>query len=204
MYVITDRVVGQGRTHEEMTAGAIAGGATVVQLRDKTATTQQLVDAASRMLPLTRRANIPLIINDRVDVALAVDADGAHVGQDDLPASHARRLLGPAKILGVSAGTIAEARAAERDGANYVGVGPVFQALAKADAGPPIGIDALAQIVRAVAVPVVAIGGILHHHVAAVMGTGASGVAVINAVLAEPDIAGATRRLGEIVRSARR
>lgn len=204
VYVITDRSVGRGRSHEEMTAAAIAGGATVVQLRDKEATTGQLVDAASRMLPLTRRAGVPLIINDRVDVALGVDADGAHVGQDDLPAAIARRLLGPGKLLGVSAGTEAEAVAAERDGADYVGVGPVFQALAKPDAGPPIGVEALAQIVRAVQIPVVAIGGILHEHAPAMIRAGAAGVAVINAVLVEPDIAAATHRLVEVIRAAQR
>ncbi len=204
VYVITDRHVGRGRSHEEMTAAAIAGGATVVQLRDKTATTRQLVDAASRMLALTRQAGVPLIINDRVDVALGVDADGAHVGQDDLPASIARRLLGPGKILGVSAGTEAEAVAAERDGADYVGVGPVFEALAKADAGPPIGVDTLRRIVRVVRIPVVAIGGILHEHAPELIRAGAAGVAVINAVFAEPDIITATRRLVEVVRAGQR
>ncbi len=204
VYVITDRLVGRGRSHEEMTAAALAGGATVVQLRDKEATTRQLVDAASRMLPLTRRVGVPLIINDRVDVALAVDADGAHVGQDDLPAAIARRLLGSGKFLGVSAGTEAEAVAAERDGADYVGVGPVFPALAKADAGPPIGVEALAEIVRAVRIPVVAIGGILHEHAPAMIRAGAAGVAVINAVLVESDIAAATHRLVEVIRAARR
>ncbi len=201
VYVITDRHVGRGRSHEEMTAAAIAGGATVVQLRDKTATTRQLVDAASRMLSLARQAGVPLIINDRVDVALGVDADGAHVGQDDLPASIARRLLGPGKILGVSAGTEAEAVAAERDGADYVGVGPVFEALAKADAGPPIGVDALRRIVRVVRIPVVAIGGILHERAPELIRAGAAGVAVINAVFDEPDITAATRRLVEVVRA---
>ena len=202
VYVITDRAAGRGRTHEQMAAAAIAGGATVVQLHEKTLTTGQFVTAAERTLQIARRAGVPLVINDRVDVALAVDADGVHVGPDDLPVAVTRRLLGPHKIVGASAGTVQEAVTAERDGADYVGVGSVFATSSKADAGEPIGIAALREIVRAVHVPVVGIGGIGPGNAAAVIAAGAAGVAVISAAVGADDITAATRRLAEVARAA--
>lgn len=204
VYVITDRRIARGRPHEEIAAAAVAGGATAVQLREKELTTRELVAIAARTLALTRAAGVPLIIDDRVDIALATDADGVHLGPDDLSVADARRLLGPRKIVGASAGTEAEAAAAERDGADYLGVGSVFGTASKADAGKPIGIDTMRRIVRAVRIPIVAIGGITHANAAEAIGAGAAGVAVISAVVADPDITAATRRLVEVVRGARR
>lgn len=204
VYVIIDRHVGRGREHGEMAVAAIAGSATVLQLREKELTTRQFVDAANRTMAIARRAGVPLIINDRLDVALAVGADGVHLGQDDLPVWIARRILGPDRVIGVSAGTEAEAVEAERDGADYVGVGSIFATPSKSDAGEPIGLEALRRIVRSVRVPVVAIGGITRENAAAVIGTGAAGVAVISAVVAADDIIDATRRLAEVIRGARR
>ncbi len=203
VYVITDRRLARGRSHEEIAAAAVAGGATVVQLRDKELTTRQLADAAARMLAVLRPAGVPLVINDRADVALAVDADGVHVGPDDLPVEVARRILGPSRLVGASAGTVEEAVQAERQGADYLGVGSVFETSSKSDAGPPIGVEGLRRIVQAVRLPVVAIGGITHANAAQVIRAGAAGVAVISAVVAASDIAAATRSLVEVVRAAR-
>ncbi len=187
-----------------MAAAAIAGGATVVQLREKTLATRQFLEAAVRTREVTRRAGVPLIINDRVDVALAVDADGVHAGPDDMPVGVARRLLGPDRIIGASAGTVAEAVEAERDGADYLGVGSVFATPSKADAGAPIGTRTVQAIVRAVRIPVVGIGGITPDNAAAVIDAGAAGVAVISAVANADDISAAVRHLVEVVRAAQR
>lgn len=203
VYVITDRRLARGRSHEEIAAAAVAGGATVVQLRDKELTTRQLADAAARMLAVLRPAGVPLVINDRVDVVLAVDADGVHVGPDDLPVEVARRILGPSRLVGASAGTVEEAVQAQTQGADYLGVGSVFETSSKADAGPPIGVEGLRRIVQAVRLPVVAIGGITHANAAQAIRAGAAGVAVISAVVTASDIAAATRSLLEVVRAAR-
>jgi thiamine-phosphate pyrophosphorylase len=204
VYVIADRRLAGGRSHEEIAAAAVAGGATVLQLRGKELTTRELVDAAARMLTVTRQAGIPLVINDRADVALAVDAEGVHVGPDDLSVEAARRILGPNRLVGASAGTVEEAVQAELEGADYLGVGSVYKTSSKADAGPPIGIEGLRQIVQAVRLPVVAIGGITHANAAEAIRAGAAGVAVISAVVAAADITAATRSLVEVVRAARR
>lgn len=204
VYVITDRATGRGRTHDQMAAAAIAGGATIIQLREKTLSTREFVEAAGRVLAIARTAGIPLIINDRVDVALAVDADGVHVGPDDLPVAAVRRLLGAGKIVGASAGTVEEAVAAERDGADYLGAGSVFATASKSNAGPPIGPGGLREIVRAVRIPVVGIGGIGPENATAVIASGAAGVAVISSAVGADDIAVATRALVEVVRAAQR
>jgi thiamine-phosphate pyrophosphorylase len=189
---------------DEVVAGAIRGGATMVQLREKTWTTRDLVEAGRRLLAITRPTDVPLIINDRVDVALAIDADGVHVGQDDLPVPEARRLLGPDKIVGTSAGTVEEARQAEVDGADYIGVGSIFATSSKADAGDAIGPEALRRIREAVHIPIVAIGGITAANAAAAIAAGAHGVAVIAAVVGADDIAAAAGLMSEAVRAARR
>jgi len=202
IYIITDRSAGRARSHEQVAAAAIAGGATVVQLREKLLATRQFVEVASRTRDATRQAGVSLIINDRVDVALAVDADGVHVGPDDMPVAMARRLLGPDRILGASAGTVAEAVDAERDGADYLGVGSVFATPSKADAGAPIGTNAVHTIARAVRIPVVGIGGITPDNAAEVIESGAAGVAVISAVADADDMTAAVRRLVDVVRAA--
>lgn len=198
VYVITDRRVAGGRSILDIVRAAIRGGATVIQLREKTATTREMVDLGQALHHITRPAGVPLIINDRLDVALAIEAEGVHVGQDDMPAALARRLIGPDRILGVSAGTAGEARQAEKDGADYLGVGDVYGTPTKPDAGAPIGVDGLAEIIRAVSLPVVAIGGITPDNAAAVIQAGAAGVAVISAIVGAPNPEAATRRLREI------
>jgi thiamine-phosphate pyrophosphorylase len=147
---------------------------------------------------------VPFIVNDRIDVALAVDADGVHIGREDLPASVARRIIGPGKILGVSAETAEEAVEAERDGADYLGVGPVFEARGtKADAGVPLGLDLIARIRRGCPLPVVAIGGIHAGNARSVRDAGADAVAVISAVVSADDVAQAARSLRLVLCNAK-
>jgi thiamine-phosphate pyrophosphorylase len=201
VYVITDRSF-RGRSHEEVARAALEGGATVLQLRDKRAPARQLVEWARRILDLARQAKVAFVVNDRVDVALAAGADGVHVGEDDLPVADARRLLGPGRIVGASAGTVDEALRAEREGADYLGVGPVFPTATKPDAGDAIGLEGLRRIARAVRVPVVGIGGITAENAAEVVRAGAAGVAVISAVADAEDMREATRRLREAVDDA--
>jgi thiamine-phosphate pyrophosphorylase len=203
LYVITDSRIGGGRPTEDIVAAAIRGGATMIQLREKAWAAKDLLEVGRRLLAITRPTGVPLIVNDRVDVALAIDADGVHVGQDDLPVSVARRLLGPDKVVGTSAGTVEEARQAELDGADYVGVGSVFATTSKPDAGIAIGPDALRRIREAIHIPVVAIGGITASNAADAIAAGAHGVAVISSVVGAEDVASAARRLAEVVRNAK-
>jgi thiamine-phosphate pyrophosphorylase len=193
LYVLTDE--GGGHSHVEVARGAIAGGVTAVQFRDKQMSTRQQVEVAQTLQALAREAGVPFIVNDRVDVAQAVDADGVHVGQDDMPARVARRLIGPRRILGVSAETVEQAIQAEKDGADYVGAGTVFATGTKPDAGEPIGLEGLRAIAQAVNIPVVAIGGIDETNALSCMQAGAAGVAVVSAVAWAEDVAEAARRL---------
>jgi thiamine-phosphate pyrophosphorylase len=198
VYVITHAGF-RGRSHEDVARAAVAGGATALQLRDKENPGRALVATARRLVALANPAGVPVVVNDRVDVALAAGADGAHVGEDDLPVADARRLLGPERIVGASAGTVEEARRAEQEGADYLGVGPVFPTATKADAGEAIGLDGLGKIVAAVRVPVVGIGGITVENAAQVILAGAAGVAVVSAVAGADDMVEATRRLRQAV-----
>jgi thiamine-phosphate pyrophosphorylase len=202
VYVITDELISPGRSHVEIARAAIAGGADVIQLRDKSASSRKLFEDAMEIRHLTWKAKIPFIMNDRLDIALACNADGLHVGQSDLPALVARQLLGEDKILGVSAETVAEALQAEKDGANYLGVGPIFDARAtKPDASQPIGLVLLAEIHRQISLPIIAIGGITAANAVETLSAGANGIAVISAVITAPDIQNATRRLKALVLS---
>jgi thiamine-phosphate pyrophosphorylase len=203
LYVITDRAIGHDRPLEDIVAAAIRGGATMIQYREKTLPVRQMVEVGRRLKAITEPAGVTFIVDDRVDVALAVDADGVHVGPDDLAVADARRLLGPDKIVGASAGTVAEAVRAEADGADYVGVGSIFATTSKPDAGEAIGFEVLSQVRSAVRIPIVAIGGITHANAAEAIHSGAHGVAVISAVVGADDVREAARRLAEIVRGAR-
>jgi thiamine-phosphate pyrophosphorylase len=174
---------------------AIEGGASVIQLRDKTASTRTLVEEGQALRVLTRERGVLLIVNDRLDVALAVDADGLHVGQDDMPVRLARRLLGPQRILGVSAGNLDEAGEAVAGGADYLGVGPIYPTLGKQDAGPATGTRLLQELHSRYSMPLVAIGGITSQNAAEIVRAGATGVAVITAVVHAGDIVLAAREL---------
>lgn len=203
LYAITDRRLAGGRSSAEVMEKAILGGVTLVQLREKEAGGRKMVEEAQALLKVTRRYGIPLIINDRLDVALAVGAEGVHLGQEDIPCRLARQILGPEKIIGVSASTVEEAVQAERDGADYLGVGAVFPTGTKADAGEAIGLDALAAIKARVKIPVVAIGGINAANAAQVAATGVDGLAVVSAIVAAADPEEAARRLLAAFRSGR-
>jgi thiamine-phosphate pyrophosphorylase len=201
LYVITDETVSRGRSHLQVAEEAILGGADVLQLRDKEVSSGRLYRVALQLRILTRDAKIPFIVNDRLDIALAVDADGVHVGQADLPASVVREIMGPGKILGVSVGTVEEAILAEKDGADYLGVGPVFEARGtKPDAGEPRGVDRIARIRRHCSIPIVAIGGIDAENAREVREAGANAAAVISAIVAADDIVQAARRLKGILK----
>ncbi len=204
LYVITDSKLSRGRSHRQVIEAAIHGGATIAQYREKSASTRQMIDEALELRDLCRAHGVPFIVNDRVDVALAVDADGVHVGQDDMPASLARKLVGRDKIVGVSAENVEEARAAIADGADYLGVGAIFATATKSDAGEPIGIAGLMKIARMSTVPIVVIAGINASNAASVIRAGAAGIAVVSAVVSAEDVERAARELREIVEKAKR
>lgn len=196
LYVVTDEELSRGRSHIQVAEAAIRGGADVIQLRDKTASGSRLYQVALVLRKLTSEARISFIVNDRLDIALATDADGVHVGQKDLPASAARKILGPGRILGVSAETVEESVQAERDGADYLGVGPVFEARGtKPDAGDPAGLELITRIRTHCRLPIVAIGGIHAGNARDVRRAGAEAAAVISAIVAADDIEQAARRL---------
>jgi thiamine-phosphate pyrophosphorylase len=195
LYLVTDEGLSRGRSQEAIVRAAIAGGVTMVQYRRKEGATRLLIEEASVLLSACRAARVPFIVNDRIDVALAVGADGVHVGQDDMPAALARRLVGTGMILGVSAGSAAEARAAEKDGADYIGASPVFATPTKPDAPPPLGVEGLRAVCAAVRIPVVAIGGMNEANAAAMRQAGASGVAVISAIVGAQDVEAAARAI---------
>lgn len=196
LYVITESGTAADSTVEAVGA-AISGGATAVQLREKSVNTRSVLEVGQALRKLTREARVPLIVNDRVDIALAIEAEGVHVGQDDMPAEVARRLVGADRIVGVSAGTLEEAVQAERDGADYLGVGDVFGTGSKPDAGKPIGLEGLARIAGAVSIPVVAIGGITTNNATSAIEVGAVGVATISAIFGSPEPEVAAGRLRE-------
>jgi thiamine-phosphate diphosphorylase len=197
LYLCTDRVLSLGRPLGETISAAAAGGLTMVQLREMDATSREFYGIALELRALTRRLGIPLVINDRADIALAVGADGLHIGQSDLPLKKARQLAGRGMFIGISVGTVAEALAAERDGADYLGAGPVYPTGSKADAREAIGVRGLADICAAVRIPVVGIGGLKAGNAGEALCAGAAGVAVISAILSQPDIEAAARQLRE-------
>lgn len=199
LYVLTDKNLSRGRSHADIVRAAIAGGATAIQYREKQASTREMVESARELREIARAAGVLFIVNDRVDVAMAADADGVHVGQDDMPAGIVRKLIGPGKIIGVSAGNVPDALQAEADGADYLGVGAIYATATKADAGAPTGLAALTEIRRRVKLPIVGIGGINLGNAAAVIKAGADGISVVSAVVSADDVAAAARYLKEKV-----
>lgn len=204
LYVVTGEEFSRGRAYPEVIKACIAGGAALIQFREKLWPAARLVEIGRELRKITRKAGVLFIVNDRVDVALALKADGVHVGQQDIPAAAVRQMVGPDMIVGVSAGTTEEAWAAERDGASYIGVGPIFPTETKKDARSPRGLEKLAEIRRAVNIPIYAIGGIKTHNAAAVILAGADGAAVVSGVVGADDITGAARALAEEISKAKR
>ncbi len=201
--LVTDSLLSRGRSSLEVVAAAIRGGVTMVQYREKGGTTRAMVEEARALLGLCRSRGVPLIVNDRADIAIAVGADGLHVGQDDMPAALARRLIGGSMILGVSAGSPEEARRAAEDGADYVGASPIYSTPTKPDAAAPMGLDGLRALVASAGVPIVAIGGVNEGNAAAVLEAGAAGIAVVSAIVSAVDVAAAARSLRRIADGAR-
>jgi thiamine-phosphate pyrophosphorylase len=188
LYVVTDESLSHGQSHEEIARLALLGGADVIQLRDKSAGGRRLLEAAHLIRAYTRRHGALFIVNDRVDIALASDADGVHLGNDDMPLSHARILMPRPYCIGISVGSVEEALAAFRGGADYVAVSPVFATGSKNDAGPGLGTGLIRAIRRSVPIPVIGIGGIGIDNVREIIEAGADGVAVISAVVGAKDI----------------
>ena len=199
LYLVTDSIDDEEKflkTIEE----AISGGVSVVQLREKTAGTLDFYNLALKVKEITQKYGVPLIINDRVDIALGVDADGVHVGQSDMPCEVARRLLGEDKIIGVSASSISEAKKAESDGADYIGTGAVFPTKTKDDA-ESVSKEELKEIVKSVDIPVVAIGGITVKNALELTDTGIAGLSVVSAIMSADNPKKASEELLNIFNS---
>lgn len=201
VYVITEQI--SDRSPLDIATAAFAGGAGVVQYRAKNASSREQFLWAQQMAALAREKGKVLLINDRVDLALAVKADGVHLGPDDLPISVARRILGPTAVIGASAGTVDEAIEAEAEGATYLGVGCIYGTKSKDDAGDPVGPERVAAIRAAVGIPIVAIGGVTAAHIPELITAGADGIAVISAVTRAKNIKTATRDLVKALKEAR-
>jgi thiamine-phosphate pyrophosphorylase len=194
LYLVTDRELMSAPTLEAAVEQAIEGGCTLIQLREKRASSLEFYNTAASVKRITDAHRIPLIINDRADIALAVGAAGVHVGQSDLPAAAVRRIIGENRILGVSASSLGEALKARDDGADYVGVGAMFATGTKTDADL-VAMDELTAIRSTLALPVVVIGGINQNTVPLFEGAGIDGIAVVSAVISAKDISGAAREL---------
>lgn len=206
LYLVTDRNCLQQQTLEQAVEQAILGGVTLVQLREKAIASKAFYERALRIKAICHRYNVPLLINDRVDIALAVEADGVHIGQSDLPCGVVRQILGKDKIIGVSARTAQQAIQAQADGADYLGVGAMFATSTKQDA-QTVTIASLTQIRQAVTLPIVAIGGINHTTLPALQqalqaaDTSIDGVAVVSAILGQKDVKLASQQLKEVIKT---
>ncbi len=202
LYLVTDRELSKLPFHE-MIKKAVKGGVTVIQLREKNLSTREFIEEAIEVKKIIEGSENPLIINDRVDIALAVRADGVHLGNDDMPVDVARRILGKNFIIGASAGSVEEAIEKEKMGADYIAVSPVFSTPTKPDAGPPLGLDGIKEIKKSVKVPVIGIGGINKEKVFDVIKSGADGVAVVSAIVSSEDPEISARELRELIKKAK-
>ncbi len=203
LHVITDTTLQSRFTHAELAELAIGGGADTVQFRQKQGTTRELIAIAHSMQAVCAKHNVPLIINDRADIALAVEATGAHFGQDDMPVSIGRRILSPEAILGASARTEEKILAAISEGADYIGFGPIYGTTSKPDAEAAKGLERLCRMCEIAACPVIAIGGIGIQTAGEVIRAGAHGIAVISAVCAHPEPQIATQALVNEIQGAK-
>lgn len=199
LYLVTDRPLSRGRTTAEIVKAALAGGVTCVQLREKDCGTREFIYEARTIKSVLTGRNIPLIINDRLDVALAVGADGVHLGQSDMHISDARIIAGYSLIIGVSAESIDDAVEAKKNGADYIGVSPVFATPTKTDTAPPLGIEGVQEIRKRIDIPIVGIGGINQTNAASVISAGADGIAVVSAIVSADDPALAAKNLKAII-----
>ena len=203
LYVVTDRQLTAGRPLRSVVEAALRGGARAFQLREKDLSPRELYPLALEMRQLTQMYGAHLLINDRVDLALAVDADGVQLTTTSLPATVARRLLGPGRLIGVSTHSIEEAQTAANDGADFVVFGPVFYTPSKAPYGEPVGLDALRAVRAAVTLPILAIGGVKKANLDQVLAAGADGIALISAIISADDPAAASQDLLGTLRTRR-
>jgi len=203
LYVITDEHLSFGLTHLEIAKRAIAGGADVIQLRDKERKSAQLLPIAKEINDHARSRGVMFIVNDMIEVALSANAHGVHLGQDDLPLQDARRMTPPGFIIGISATSVEQAIEAERDGADYVALGPIFPTASKKDAADACGIEMLKEVRASILIPLVAIGGINTSNIAEVIAAGADGVAVISSVVSQPDVTRSAIELKRLIVGAR-
>ena len=203
LHVLTDTLLQSRFSHIELTKQAIAGGADAIQFRHKQGSTREMIQVATEMKRLCNEKRVIFIVNDRIDIAIASEADGVHLGQDDFPIPLARKLLGDNRIIGGSAATMEEAKKCLSDGADYVGFGPVYSTGSKDDAGPVSGIDTLRKIVETIPLPIIAIGGVDKGNTPEVMKAGAHGVAVISAVCCKENPEEATKGLYEAMHSGK-
>lgn len=202
LYLITDRALSRGRSTVHVVRAALAGGVDVVQLRDKEAEAATLIEEGIRIHELTARYQVPLIVNDRVDIALAIEAEGAHVGQTDLPAGMARKLLPVPALLGVSTSSPDMARRAQQQQADYVGFGPIYQTTTKETTASPRGTEMMHATLEAINIPLVALGGISERNISEVVAAGADHVAVCSAIVGAQDVERATATLKEMMLQA--
>ncbi len=198
LYVITDEKIGLGRSHTFLAEEALKGGATVIQLRDKEKSGRELYKIGVKLREITKKYGALFIVNDRLDIALAVGADGVHLGMNDLPISVARRIAGNNFIIGASVSSPEEAVLAEKEGADYISAQSIFETSSKEDV-KVIGLEGLKAIVKVSSLPVIAIGGINRDNVRDVMKTGVKGIAVISAVVSKEDVRSATEELKRLI-----
>lgn len=203
LYLVTDRGLSRGRSIVEIVRAALAGGVTCVQLREKRASTRDFLTEAMAVRTLLTGTGVPLVINDRIDVALAVDADGVHLGQTDMPIREARRIVSKKMFIGISAECLEHAIQAARAGADYVGVSPVFSTPTKTDTAPPLGLAGIAAMRAAVSIPLVGIGGIGPANAASVIRAGCDGAAVVSAIVSAPNPMRAAAELKTIIDAAK-
>jgi thiamine-phosphate pyrophosphorylase len=203
LYLVTDRGLARGRPIQDIVKAAVLGGVTCVQLREKDCSTLEFIEQALSIKDYLSARGIPLIINDRLDVAQAVKADGIHLGQTDMPLDMARAMVGDTMIIGISAESLEDAVEAEKGGADYLGVSPVYATPTKTDTAPPLGLEGLRQIRTAVKIPLVGIGGLNHENAADVIRNGADGVAVVSAIVAAEDPAAAAAELNQLISGAK-
>ena len=197
LYVIPDRKIGAPKNLVEQTKELLAGGATAIQLRDKELSGRKLLETATEMARLCKEAGALFIVNDRLDIAILSGAHGLHIGQSDIPLAEAKKLSPPSFIIGVSAQTIEEARLAEKQGADYLGIGAVFPTSTKE--AEALGLAGTARVASATSLPSVAIGGINLENAAEIMKTGVSGLSLISAIVGNSDIKGQTKKFLEII-----
>ncbi|MEQ8174353.1 MAG: thiamine phosphate synthase [Syntrophomonadaceae bacterium] len=195
LYLVTDRRFLRGRSLIDEVLKSVRGGVSMVQLREKEAGSREFYQMALNLKTALQESGVPLIINDRLDIAMAVDADGLHIGQEDLPLSEVVRLWGEDKIIGLSVSNLEEAREGQKGGASYLGLGPVYATATKTDAAGPTGLMLLGEVKSSVDIPVVAIGGIDMSNLAAVRDSGADGAAVVSCLMDAPDIEKSAREM---------